>query len=298
MMGLRVHSERILELIDEQPAIEQIATGLGFTEGPIWNPDGYLLFSDLFDDVRRRWDERAGLAAVAAPSHKGNGMTLDADHRLIVCEHATSCLARMSPDGGGTDRTVLASHYEGASLNSPNDVVVDSRGRIYFSDPTYGRMRGVGIERARELSFQGVYRIDPDGAGPYLLVDDFAQPNGLCFSPDEATLFVSDTERGDIRAFDVGDDGLLRNGRAFGVNVGAGADGMKCDELGNLWATGPGGIWIFSPEGEHWGLVELEEPVANIHWGGPDWTWLFITATSSVFRMPTKVCGRRESFMC
>ena len=145
-------------------------------------------------DVRRRWDPESGVAEVRRPSNKCNGMTYDADLNLIVCEHATSSLVRERPDGG---REILASHFEGKELNSPNDVCVHSDGSIYFTDPWYGRMPGFGVERPRELGFQGVYRVRTDGALELLVDRDlFDQPNGLCFSPDEKRLYVNDTEEG------------------------------------------------------------------------------------------------------
>jgi gluconolactonase len=255
-------------------------------------------------DTRRRWDEQGGVTEVAKPSNKGNGMTIDADGRLIVCEHVTSSVVRMDPDGTGSNREVLATHYEGKELNSPNDVIVHSSGAIYFSDPTYGRMPVFGIEREQELDFQGVYRIPPGGGDPQLLVDDFVQPNGLCFSPDESLLYINDTDRAHIRVFDVGGDGTISNGRLLADGIGAGdlesgelVDGMKCDERGNIWVTGPKGVWVFTAEGEHLGVVEIPESVGNLHWGGPDWSWLFVPASSSLYRVETKVSGRREPFM-
>ena len=191
------------ELIDPYAPVGQVGTGFTFTEGPIWHPvDHYLLFSDMPADVRRRWDAARGVAEVRRPSNKCNGMTYDADLNLIVCEHATSSLVRERPDGR---REVLASHFEGQELNSPNDVCVRSDGSIYFSDPYYGRMPVFGVERPRQLGFQGVYRIPPGGGGPQLLVDRllFDQPNGLCFSPDEKLLYVNDTVQTLIRVFDV-----------------------------------------------------------------------------------------------
>jgi gluconolactonase len=181
---------------------------------------------------------------------------------------------------------------------------VHSNGAIYFTDPTYGRMPGFGIEREQDLDFQGVYRLEPGGEEPQLLVDDFVQPNGLCFSPDESLLYINDTDRAHIRVFDVADDGTISNGRVFAEGIGTGdleagglVDGMKCDERGNIWVTGPEGVWAFSPDGGHLGIVEIPESVGNIHWGGPDWSWLFVPATTSVYRVQTNVSGRREPFM-
>jgi gluconolactonase len=303
-MAVQVNSPAFLELVDEDAELEQLGTGFTFTEGPIWNPDGFLLFSDMPGDVRRRWDPDSGVSEVANPSNKGNGMTIDHDGRLIVCEHVTSSVVRMDPDGRGGGREVLATHYEGRELNSPNDVVVKSDGAIYFTDPTYGRMPGFGIEREQDLDFQGVYRIAPGGGDPQLLIDDFDQPNGLCFSTDESLLYINDTTRAHIRVFDVADDGTIANGRVLADGIGSGSleigdlvDGMKLDERGNVWVTGPGGVCVFDAEGEHIGTVEVPESVGNVNWGGPDWDQLFIPATTSVYRIQCKVSGNRLPYM-
>jgi gluconolactonase len=303
-MGVQVKADAFLELVDESAEVEQLGTGFTFTEGPIWNPDGFLLFSDMPGDVRRRWDPDSGVSEVANPSNKGNGMTIDNDGRLVVCEHVTSSVVRMDPDGRGGGREVLATHYEGRELNSPNDVVVKSDGAIYFTDPTYGRMPGFGIEREQDLDFQGVYRIAPGGGDPQLLVDDFAQPNGLCFSTDESLLYINDTTRAHIRVFDVQSDGAIANSRLLADGIGSGSleigdlvDGMKLDERGNVWVTGPGGVCVFDPDGNHIGTVEVPENVGNINWGGPDWSQLFIPATSSMYRIQCKVSGNRLPYM-
>jgi gluconolactonase len=295
----------MLELVDARAEPEQLGTGFTFVEGPVWNADGdVLLFSDMPGDVRRRWDESGGVTEVARPSNKGNGMTWDLAGRVVVCEHVTSSLVRMDPDGTGSGREVLASHYDGRELNSPNDVVVKSDGTIYFTDPTYGRMPGFGIEREQDLDFQGVYRIPPGGGDLELAVDDFVQPNGLCFSPDEALLYVNDTDRAHIRVFDVQADGSLSGGQVLADGIGTGelesgelVDGMKLDERGNVWVTGPEGVWVFSPQGEHLGVVEVPENVGNINWGGPEWNWLFIAASTSMYRVNTNVSGNRLHYM-
>jgi gluconolactonase len=303
-MAVQVNAPAFLELVDEDAELEQLGTGFTFTEGPIWNPDGFLLFSDMPGDARRRWDQQSGVSEVANPSNKGNGMTLDHDGRLVVCEHVTSSVVRMDPDGTGSGREVLATHYEGRELNSPNDVVVKSDGAIYFTDPTYGRMPGFGLEREQDLDFQGVYRIAPGGGDTELLADDFGQPNGLCFSTDESLLYINDTDRAYIRVFDVQPDGTIANSRVLAENIGTASldigdlvDGMKLDERGNIWVTGPGGVLAFNPEGEHIGTVEVPEPVGKLNWGGPDWNWLFIPATSSVYRIECKVSGNRLPYM-
>ena len=292
------------QLIDEYAPVIQIGSGFTFTEGPIWHPrEHYLLFSDMPADVRRRWDRRSGVREVVRPSHKGNGLTYDRDLNLIVCEHSTSSLIRIESDGG---RTPLASHFEGRELNSPNDVVVKSDGSIYFTDPWYGRMPGFGIERPRELGFQGVYRVKPDRLGrePELLVDRylFGQPNGLCFSPDEQRLYINDTEKALIRVYDVQPDGSFTNGRLFAEGLKDDKkpgvpDGMKCDALGNVWVTAPGGLWVYASDGTHIGKVDIPELAANLHWGGEDWRTLFVCATHSVYTIQTKVGPRNEPFM-
>ncbi|HEU4378041.1 MAG TPA: isochorismatase family protein [Hyphomicrobiaceae bacterium] len=289
------------QLIDEHAPVRQLGTGFTFTEGPIWHPvDQYLLFSDMPADVRRRLD-RSGVREVLQPSNKANGLTYDAALNLIACEHATSCVARFRPDGV---REVIASHFDGHELNSPNDLCVHSSGAIYFSDPWYGRMPHYGVERARELGWQGVFRIAPNSHEPRLLVDRymFSQPNGLCFSPDESKLYVNDTEQANIRVFDVRADGSLANVRMFASGIRDAMkpglpDGMKCDALGNVWVTAPGGLWVYAPDGRHIGKVAIPELSANLHWGGPDWRTLYVCATTSVYAIDVKVGPRNEPFM-
>ncbi len=301
-MAVDVKSEKLTELVDPNVEIEKLATGFTFTEGPIWHPtEHHLLFSDMPGDVRRKWSADGGAVEAMNPSNKCNGMTYDADLNLLVCEHVTSSVVRERPDG---TRETIASHFEGTQLNSPNDVVVRSDGSIYFSDPTYGRWPGFGIEREQDLDFQGVYRIPPGGGDVELLAKDFGEPNGLCFSPDESLLYINDTPKAHIRVFDVGSDGSISNGRMFAEGIGTGeieagglVDGMKCDAEGNIWVTGPGGIWVFGPDGEHLGVVELPESVGNLTFGGPDWDWVFAPCTSSLYRFQAKVAGHREPYM-
>jgi gluconolactonase len=301
MTHLALRSE-FEQLVDVYAPVGQVGTGFTFTEGPIWHPtEHHLTFSDMPADVRRRWDERGGVKEVRRPSNKCNGMTYDAELNLIVCEHATSSLVRETRDG---QREVLASHYEGQELNSPNDVCVHSSGAIYFSDPWYGRMPVYGVERPRQLGFQGVYRVPPGGGAPKLMVDRylFDQPNGLCFCPEEKHLYVNDTVQALIRVFDVEADGSLANGRLFATGIRSelerGApDGMKCDAQGNVWCTGPGGVWIYSHKGELIGKLRIPEQTANLTWGGADFRTLFLTATHSVYSVTTKVGPRAEPYM-
>jgi gluconolactonase len=251
-------------------------------------------------DTRRCFDGKV-IRERGRPSNKGNGMTYDANLNLLVCEHSTSSVIRFV---GGADgaREVLASHFEGKELNSPNDIVVGKDGAIYFTDPTYGRMPVYGIERPTQLGFQGVYRIAVDGALSLVVEKPlFTQPNGLCFSPDEHLLYVNDTEQANIRVFDVV-DGALVNMRFFASGISdpnmAGApDGMKCDAQGNIWVTAPGGLWVYAPDGTLIGKVAVPEVVANLHWGGLDWRTLFITASTSLYAIDVKVGPHKEAFM-
>ena len=300
-MPVSVQSDRVRELVDENAEVEQIATGFSFTEGPIWMADGSLHFSDMPGDKRRRWHPTEGVTVLRDPSNKCNGMTRDDHGNLIVCEHVTSSLVRESPDG---TRETLASHWGERELNSPNDVIVAADGSIIFTDPTYGRMPGFGLEREQELDFQGVYRVPADGGDLQLLIDDFAQPNGLCFTPDESQLYINDTVHAHIRVFDVGPDHALSNGRVFAEGIGTGdlasgelVDGMKLDERGNVYVTGPKGVWIFAPDGEHLGVIEVPENVGNVNWGGDDWSTLYIPASTSVYRVQMKVAGNKLGYM-
>jgi gluconolactonase len=290
-------------LIDEHAPVRQAGSGFTFTEGPIWHPvDHYLLFSDMPGDVRRRLD-RAGVREVMRPSHKGNGMTYDAELNLLVCEHATSSVVRFRPDGR---REVLATHFEGRELNSPNDICVKSDGSVWFTDPWYGRMPHYGVERPRQLGWQGVFRLKPGhrpGDEPELMVDRylFTMPNGICFCPDESKLYVNDTEQANIRVFDVTASGLA-NGRVFASGVRDSLkpgvpDGMKCDAEGNVWVTAPGGVWVYAPSGKLIGKVGIPELPANLHWGGEDWRTLYVCASTSVYAVPVKIGPRNEPFM-
>jgi gluconolactonase len=296
-LSLTVKSDKLGELIDPNAEVERVATGFTFTEGPIWNArDDSLLFSDMPGDVRRRWSERDGVQEIMRPSNKCNGMVYDADGNLLVCEHVTSSLVRERPDG---TRETIATHYQGKELNSPNDVITRSDGTIYFSDPSYGRMPGFGLERDQHLSFQAVYRIPPGGVDPELVVaeGEFEQPNGLCFSPDESLMYINDTPRALIRVYDVQADGTLTNGRLLFDGIGSGVieegipDGMKVDERGNIWVTGPGGVWVISASGEHLGVVEVPENVGNLTWGGSDGRTLYMPSSTSLYRVPTKVAS-------
>ena len=297
-------TDAVWALVDESEELAQVGTGFTFTEGPIWHPrDHYLLFSDMPGDVRRRYTPGQGVEEVMNPSNKGNGMTYDAELNLIVCEHVTSSVVRERPDG---TRETLATHFEGKELNSPNDVIVAPGGAIYFSDPWYGRMPVFGEERERDLGWQGVFRLPPGGGDPQLVVakDEFEMPNGLCFSPDHSLMYINDTPNALIRVYDYDPtDGSLHNGRPFANGIGSGVieegipDGMKCDEQGNIWVTGPGGVWVFDPAGDHIGTVNVPENVGNLTWGGEDWHTLFLPSSTSLYTLRTKVGPHREPYM-
>ena len=290
-MALDVHDPRLLDLIDAEAGVEQIATGCEFTEGPLWHAtEQFLLFSDIPANKMRKWDADAGMTVFREPSGKSNGLTYDKGGHLIACEHANRRVSRTTADG---QVLTIASHYQGKRLNSPNDVVVKSDGSIYFTDPPYGLSAAYGVESEKELDFQGVYRLSPNGDTLMLLIDDFDRPNGICFSPDESILYINDTERMHVRAFDVQSDGTIANGRVFGEEEGdtGKPDGMKADIHGNIYLTGPDGIWVFAPDGTHLGIILVPERSANLAWGGEGWKSLFITASTSVYRVECKVTG-------
>jgi gluconolactonase len=291
-MTIEIRDERFRTVVGDDVALERLATGFLFTEGPVWHPDEkHLTFSDMPGDQMRRWTAAGGVKTFRKPSNKANGNTYDRAGRLLTCEHATSRVTRTEPDGS---ITVLATHYRGKELNSPNDIVVKSDGRIYFTDPTYGRMPHYGVERAVQLEFCCVYRMPADGSSLTLLADDFGQPNGLCFSRDEKRLFVNDTERGHIRVFDVGADGLLSGGAVWAEVKGSGngaPDGMKLDRDGNLYCCGPGGLHVFSPDARSLGVIQTPEVVANFTWGDDDLRRIFLTASTSLYRVRTMTPG-------
>lgn len=294
-MSAEIRDPRFVQVIGPNVSFEKLATGFLFTEGPLWHArEHHLLFSDMPGDHLRKWSAREGVSTFRKPSNQSNGLAWDLEDRLLACEHSTSRLTRTEPDGR---ITVLASHYRGKELNSPNDVVVRSDGSIYFTDPTYGRAEYYGRPRECELAFRGVYRVRPDTGALTLLADDFAQPNGLCFSADEKRLFVNDTEKQHIRVFDVSADGTLANGKEWARTVGegdGGPDGMKIDSESNLYCCGPGGIHVFDPRGSCLGVIRVPEYTANFAWGDADRRSLYITASTSVYRVRTRVPGRLQ----
>jgi gluconolactonase len=289
---LEVRDGRLTSIVGAHVEFERIATGCLFTEGPLWHPTGeYLLWSDMPGDHLRRWSKTDGVTTFRKPCNKSNGLTWDRQGRLLACEHASSQVTRTEADGRITP---IATHHEGKQLNSPNDIVCAQDGGIYFSDPPYGRADFYGVKRDQELSFQGVYRAGTDPRTPTLLADDFDRPNGLCFSLDQRRLFVNDTARQHIRVFDVRPNGTLAGGAVWAETKGEGKgapDGMKLDSAGNVYCCGPGGIHVFSPEAVDLGVIQVPEYTANFTWGERDLRALFITASTSVYKIRTVVPG-------
>ncbi len=291
-MNVSVRGPRFVEVVGSDVEFERIATGCLFTEGPLWHPrEHYLLWSDMPGDHLRRWSAKDGVSTFRKPCNMSNGLTWDREGRLLACEHASSQVTRTERDGRITP---LATHFQGKQLNSPNDIVCAADGGIYFTDPPYGRAEFYGVKRDQELPFQGVYRTGSDAKSPTLLVDDFDRPNGLCFSLDGRRLYVNDTARQQIRVFDVRPDGTLSGGRLWAETVGEGRgapDGMKIDSAGNVYCCGPGGIHVFGPDATCLGVIHVPEHTANFAWGEPDYRTLFITASTSVYRIRVKVPG-------
>ena len=286
------------DAVPTDAALQLISTGHTFTEGPIWHPhEGWLVFSDIAASRQWRW-RNGDVTPFRQPSNQANGNFFDAQGRVVSCEHATSQVVRHEHDGKLV--RPIATHYDGRELNSPNDIVCDAAGRLYFTDPLYGRTRpDLGLVREPELGHRGVYRIDPDGRLT-LLADDFENPNGLCFSVDGTRLFVNDSPRGHIRVFDVA-DGALSGGGVWADVTGDGShvegseawvpDGMKTDTTGRIWCNGPGGVHLFSPDARSLGVVFVPEKSTNFCFGGDGLHDLFVTASTSVYRLRTGATG-------
>jgi gluconolactonase len=283
---LRAESESFWKLFAHGAKLETLATGFGFTEGPVWDPAGFVYVSD---------EEQNKIYRVYADGHKEelialgdpDGNTYDRNHKLLDCASVLRAIIRIEPDG---KYQVLADHFEGKKFNSPNDVVIGPDGAIYFTDPTLDLPAG----EKQEIPFQGVYRLDANGE-VRLLTKELSQPNGLAFSPDGKKLYVDDSEQRNIRVYDFEPDGSLSNGRIFGSEVGPQKggvpDGMKFDRDGNLYVTGPEGIWVWDANGQHLGTIVMPEQPANLTWGDPHYGTLYITATHSVYELRTNTRG-------
>ena len=295
-------------LLAPDAKIEKLAEGFIWSEGPIWFKHGnYLVFSDVPSNIVFKWKDGQGTSVYLKPSgYTGstprggepgsNGLTLDSQGRLVLCEHGDRRVARLESNG---TKTTLAEFYKLRRFNSPNDLVYKSNGDLYFTDPPYG-LEGKNEDPKKELPFNGVYRLSKNGEIT-LLTDKLTFPNGIAFSPDEKTLYVavSDPKHAVWMAYDVKADGTLANGRVFfdstkwvGEEHKGLPDGMKVDQAGNLFATGPGGVLIFSPDGKHLGTINTGEPTANCNWG-EDGTVLYIAANHYLARIPTRTKGNR-----
>lgn len=283
-------NEKITSIVPEKSKLERLTTGFEFTEGPVWNAsEGFLLFSGIPANRIYKWSPDEGVSVFREPSGNSNGLTYDKEGRLIICEHSNRRLSRIEKDGA---YTILTDRFRGKRLNSPNDLVVKSNGMIYFTDPPYGIK-----PEEQELPFQGVFRLDPDSGGLTLLVDDFDRPNGLAFSPDENILCIADSSnRRHVRIFDVSSTGTLSKSRVLAEirsELQGNPDGMKVDIEGHLYVAAAGGIWVFSEDGEHLGIIRTPEKPANCAWGDEDWRTLFITARMSIYRIRLSVPGVR-----
>jgi gluconolactonase len=299
--------------------IQKIASGFEFTEGPIYMPDGYLLFSDVVGNAIYKWQPEGGATVFKKPSGydgkdapKGsfigsNGMTVDKSGRLVICEHGNHRIERLEATG---DYKTLVDNFEGKRLNSPNDLIYKSDGALYFTDPPYGLPKG-DDDPKKELKFNGVFRLGPDGKLT-AIIKDLTRPNGIAFSPDEKFLYIanSDEKHKVWMRYDVQPDGTVANGKVFFDVTAEKADGlpdgMKVDVNGNLYCAGPGGIWVFSPDGRHIGTIKPPETPANCHWGKDAETnaqapignqeyatTLYITARTGLYRIPLGVVGVR-----
>jgi gluconolactonase len=302
MSTLEVRNAGLHDLIAPDAAIERIAGGFAFTEGPVWRKrDNTLLFSDIPNNRIVRWRRLPeGPEVVTFTTGHSNGLTLDRQGHVLAAAHGGRSVQRIASDG---TRTTQAEQFQGKRLNSPNDIVVKSDGVIYFTDPPYA-VRGATPGAARpegwwaapipgkEQACNGVYRLT-SGGEPQLLVSDMALPNGLAFSPDESVLYIDDSAHKHIRAFDVRADGTLTNSRilmAFDSTDPGVPDGMKVDAKGNVFCTGPGGVWVCRADGTILGRIILPELPANLAWG-EDGSVLFFTARTSVYRVQTKTRG-------
>ncbi len=283
-------NDGLLSILAPGAKLEKVASGFRFTEGPVYERESNsVLFSDQPTSTINRFDCATGKVSLFRGADVvPNGNTFDALNRFVACEHKTRRVSRTDGDG----RIVtLAYLYQNKRLNSPNDVVIKSDGTIYFTDPPYGLPR---MTEGKEQPVNGVYRIEKNG-DVTLLTADHAMPNGLAFSPDEKTLYVADTERQNIRAYNVQPDGTLANGRDFADlrNPGKSGvpDGMKVNNEGTIFCTGAGGVWVITPGGAVLGIIETPETAANCAFGDKDGKTLYITASTGLYRIRLRDAG-------
>jgi gluconolactonase len=279
-------SPQFWNLVDHDARLSLVGSGFGFTEGPVWDEAGFLYVSDeTINKIYRLHLDGRKEEVISLGDPDGN--TFDRQHRLIDCASVLRAIIEVAADG---KYKILADHYDGKKFNSPNDVIVGPDGALYFTDPTLDLVAG----EKQEIPFQGVYRLDAKG-NVKLLTKDLIQPNGLAFSADGKRFYVDDSELRNIRVYDVSPDGTVRNGRIFGEEPGGKGDGVpdgiKVDKNGDLFVTGPKGIWVWDAKGNHLGTIVMPEQPANLTWGGKDYRTLYITATTSVYRLETKTQG-------
>jgi gluconolactonase len=283
---LKDESQQFWKLIAHDAKLEVLASGFGFTEGPVWDPRGFLYVSDEeLNKIFRVYLDGRKETLVSLGDPDGN--TYDQQHRLVDCASVLRAIIRISSDG---KYTILADRFEEKKFNSPNDVVLGPDGALYFTDPTLDLVKG----EKQELPYQGVFRLDASGKVS-LLTKELSQPNGLAFSPDGQKFYVDDSKQRNIRVYDFRSDGTIANGRIFGEEPGGKGDGVpdgiKVDRDGNLYVTGPQGIWIWDAEGHHLGTIVMPEQPANLAWGDVDLGTLYITATTSVYKLRTTAHG-------
>lgn len=281
---LKAEAPEFWDLFTEGSRLEKIATGFGFTEGPVWDPRGFLYVSDEEKNrVSRVYPD--GRVETLLEIGDPDGSTLDRGGHFITTASALRAIIQVEPDGR---YKVLADRYDGKRFNSPNDIVVGPDGAFYFTDPTLDLPKS----EKREIPFQGVYRLGRDGS-VRLLAMDLDEPNGLAFSPGGKRLYIDDTNRREIRVYDVGPQMQLRNGRLFGKEEGPGGvpDGMRVDTKGNVYCTGPGGVWVWDPDGKHIGTILLPESTANLNWGDADYRTIYFSSRTSIYRLKTKAQG-------
>lgn len=301
-------SPEINDLIPEDAEIEVLAEGFEWSEGPVWIKDGgYLLFNDIPKNTTFKWSEQDGLKIFLRPAGYAIGDNAPGEERgsnglfvnpvtgqLVFCDHGNRCIAALNQENW--TKTILADKFEGKRLNSPNDVVISSKGHYYFTDPPYG-LTWPDFP-GKELDFSGVFHLRPDGAIS-LVTKELDFPNGIILSPDEKTLYVANSgEKKVWLAFDVAEDGSTSNSRLFydatgfdKYGDGGGNDGMAVDNQGNIWATGPGGVMVFTPEGKHLGSIDTGTALANCCFGGPEGNELYITADMYLCRVKVNVKG-------
>ena len=267
--------------------VKKVAGDMMFTEGPVWHPEGFLVFSDIPANELKKWDPRGGVSTFRKPSHNANGNTLDGQGRLVSAEHTARRVSVTEKDG--TVKTMIDRH-DGKKFNSPNDVAIKSDGTVWFTDPPYGTPKNEQKEQAGHY----VFRFDPKSKQTTVLIQDFDMPNGIAFSPDEKKLYVADSGKPrHIRVFDVAADNTVGEGKVFCKIDKGGPDGIRCDSDGRVWSSAGDGVHIFAPDGILIGKILVPEGPANLCFGGDDGKTLFITARKSLYSIPVLVTAPR-----